>query len=200
EFEEVKKHSEYVKEEISKLNLSLELRNKITNVVMKVHERIDGSGYPLHLTSEDIDLYTKIISIVDVYEALSHPRPYRDRILPHDAIVAVVKQAQTEFDSNLVKIFVNRMSLFPVGSYVKLNTGEIARVISTNPSSPVRPKVKIILNSDGNASKKEEIIDLLEHTKISIVEAIDETKLDIKDKILLLQIKTQRWWVKDVTI
>lgn len=200
EFEEVKKHSEYVKEEISKLDLSVELKKKIANVVVKVHERVDGSGYPLHLTSENIDLYTKIISIADVYEALSHPRPHRDRILPHDAIVAIVKQAQSEFDSSLVKIFVDKMSLFPVGSYVKLTTGEIARVIGTNPSLPVRPKVKIILNSDGTTSKKEEVIDLLENTKISIVEAIDETKLDIKDKRLLLQIKAQRWWVKDVTI
>lgn len=200
EFEEVKKHSEYARVEMSKLNLPTELKNKITNIIIQVHERVDGSGYPLHLSSEDIDLYARIISIADVYEALSHPRPYRERILPHEAIVTLVKHAQSELDTSLVKIFVERMSLFPVGSYVKLNTGEIGRVIGTNPSLPVRPKVKIILTAEGNPSKKEEIVNLAENTKIAIVEPVDETKIDIKDKKFLLQIKAQRWWVKDVTI
>ncbi|MCS7231856.1 MAG: HD domain-containing protein [Elusimicrobiota bacterium] len=196
EFEEIKKHSEIIKKYIETFQISYSLKQKILLVVSQVHERCNASGYPKKLKCEEIDLFAKIISIADVYEAMTHPRPYRERILPHDAIVSLVKQAQTELDSQLVKLFVDKISIFPVGSYVKLNTGEIARVIAANPSFPVRPKVKIILTSEKLPPKQTEIINLAEVSSINIVEAVDETKIDTTDKKLILQLKAQRWWVR----
>jgi HD-GYP domain-containing protein (c-di-GMP phosphodiesterase class II) len=196
EFEEIKKHSQYIKEEISKLDLPFELQQKLISVISQVHERVDGSGYPNGIEIDDIHLYARIISVADVYEAMTHPRPYRDRILPHNAIVALVDQAKGKLDSQLVKLFVDRISIFPVGSYVKLNTGEIARVIATNISFPVRPVVKIVLTEEKIAPKEPKVINLAENSQISIVEAVDETKIDTKDKKLLLQLKASRWWVK----
>ncbi len=196
EFEEIKKHSEYIKEEISKLEFPFELQQKLISVITQVHERADGSGYPNGLQLDDIHLYARIISVADVYEAMTHPRPYRDRILPHNAIVALVEQSKNQLDTQIIKLFVDRISIFPVGSYVKLNTGEIARVISTNISLPVRPVVKVVLTEEKVAPSQPKIIDLKENSQISIVEAVDETKIDTKDKKLLLQLKAARWWVK----
>ncbi|MCX7716757.1 MAG: HD domain-containing protein, partial [Endomicrobia bacterium] len=196
EYEEVKKHCEYVKEEIDKLNLPYELKQKLITIISEIHERIDGSGYLKKLNGEEINLYAKIISIADIYEALTHPRPYRDRILPHDAVLTLVKQAQTELDPHLVKLFVDKISIFPVGSYVKLNTGDIARVVATNPSFPLRPKVKILITAEKIVPSEVQILDLAKNSQISIVEAVDETKIETKDKKLLLQLKAQRWWVK----
>ncbi|MCS7150798.1 MAG: HD domain-containing protein [Endomicrobia bacterium] len=197
EFEDIKNHSEYAKEEIGKLQLPAQLKSKLISVISQIHERMDGSGYLKGLEAEQIEFFAKIISIADIYEAMTHPRPYRDRILPHDAVVALVKQAQTELDSQLTKLFIDKISIFPVGSYVKLNTGEIARVIATNSSFPLRPKVKVILTAEKYAPKGEEIIDLSQNSQIVITEPVDETKIDTMDKKLLLQIRAQRWWVKD---
>ena len=196
EFEEIKKHSEYIKHEVNKLDLPFELQQKLISVITQVHERVDGSGYPNGIQIDDIHLYARIIGVADVYEAMTHPRPYRDRILPHNAVVALVDQAKNQLDSQIVKLFVDRISIFPVGSYVKLNTGEIARVISTNISFPVRPIVKIVLTEEKVASNEPKIINLAENSHLSIIEAVDETKIDTKDKKLLLQLKASRWWVK----
>ncbi len=198
EFEEIKKHSEYIVEELSKINIDKKLKLELIEIIKQVHERIDGSGYLSGLKNEEINIYAKIISIADVYEAMTHPRPYRDRILPHHAITELIQHSKGKFEEELLKLFVNRISLFPVGSYVKLSSGDIARVISANISLPIRPKVKIILTSENVAPKQEQIIDLLKETKIFITEPVDETKLDIKDKKLLLQLKSQRWWVKSM--
>lgn len=200
EFEEIKNHSKFAQEEIAKLDLPGEVKNKIVSIVTQVHERVDGSGYLKGLKSDDIEFFARIISIADVYEAMTHPRPYRERILPHDAVVALVKQAQTELDTQLVKLFIDRISIFPVGSYVKLNTGDIARVIATNPAYPLRPKVKIILTAEKYAPKDIQVIDLSQNSQIVITEAVDETKIETKDRKLLLQIKAQRWWVKDSNV
>lgn len=196
EYKEIKKHSEVAVQYINKLKLPYETKSKLLKVIPQVHERCDGSGYPKGLKSDQIDMFAKIISIADVYEAMTHPRAYRDRILPHEAVVSLVKQAQTELDSQLVKIFVDRISIFPVGSYVKLNTAEIARVVATNPSFPVRPKVKVILTADNQPVKNSEIINLAEISSITIVEPVDETKITTTDKKLILQLKAQRWWVR----
>jgi len=163
EFEEIKKHSQYIKEEISKLDLPFELQQRLISVITQVHERVDGSGYPNGIQIDDIHLYARIISVADVYEAMTHPRPYRDRILPHNAIVALVDQAKNQLDTQIVKLFVDKISIFPIGSYVKLNTGEIAKVISTNFSFPVRPVVKIILTEENVTPKETKIINLAEN-------------------------------------
>lgn len=200
EFEKIKQHSEYAKQEIVKLDLPAELKDRIIRVVTQVHERVNGTGYLKGLQADEIEFFARIISIADVYEAMTHPRPYRDRILPHDAVVALVKQAQTELDSHLAKLFIDKISIFPVGSYVKLNTGEIARVIATNPQYPLRPKVKIILTAEKYSPKQPQVVDLLQNSQIAIVEAVDETKIETTDKKLLLQLKAQRWWVKDSNV
>jgi HD-GYP domain-containing protein (c-di-GMP phosphodiesterase class II) len=197
ECEEVKKHPEYTKIELSKIDLPRSLKDLLEKVILQTHERIDGSGYPNGVVGEKIDFYSKIIAIADVYEAMTHPRPWKERIIPHEAIISIVKQAD-KFEHSIAKVFVDRFSLFPPGSYVKLNTGEIARVVGVNCGSPLRPKVKMILTSEGKPAQENQIINLLENTKIHILEPIDETKIDVKDKKLLLQIRAQRWWVKEV--
>ncbi|MCX7956956.1 MAG: HD-GYP domain-containing protein [Endomicrobia bacterium] len=197
EFQEIKKHSEIVLSILKLFDITAGTREFLYKVISQVHERCDGSGYPQNLRCDEMELFSKIISIADVYEAMSHPRSYRDRILPHHAIIALVKQAQTQLDTQLVKLFVDKVSIFPVGSFVKLSTSEVAKVVGTNPSFPVRPKVKVILTSDDIVTTQSEILNLAEISSITIVEPVDETKLNISDKKLLLQLKAQRWWVKD---
>jgi HD-GYP domain-containing protein (c-di-GMP phosphodiesterase class II) len=197
EYEEIKKHSLYIEEELSKIDIDLSVKKFLVNTITSVHERTDGSGYPRGLKDKDISVYSKIISIADIYEAMTHPRVYRKRILPHNALVELIQIAQTKLDSDLTKMFVNRISLFPIGSYVKLNTEEIGLVCGSNVGFPIRPKVKIMFNPDFT-SAKQDVIDLSKESKIFILEAIDDSKIDTPDKKLLLQLKSQYWWVKNI--
>jgi HD-GYP domain-containing protein (c-di-GMP phosphodiesterase class II) len=197
EYEEIKKHSLFIEEILTNFNIELSLKKKLVSIISSVHERTDGSGYPKSLKDKDIPIYSKIISITDIYEAMTHPRPYRKRILPHNVLVTLIQLAQTKLDTNLTKMFINRLSLFPIGSYVKLNTDEICQVCETNIGFPTRPKVKVILTAEKTLSKPT-IIDLAKDSKIYVVEPVDDLSLDVADKKLLLQLKSQYWWVKKV--
>jgi len=198
EFKEIKKHQDYVLGLIDNIEMTSETREFVKNVVQQVHERKNGRGYPKGLSGEEINSFARIISIADVYEALTHPRVWRERYLPHDALKKMIESAKDDFDLNFLKIFIEKMSLYPIGSYVRLNSEEIARVIGINPGLPTRPKVKVIVDSEGKRVQTQKIIDLSKTGVIYILEPVDETKLNISDKKLMLELKARKWWVKNI--
>ncbi|OIO74215.1 MAG: hypothetical protein AUJ85_06280 [Elusimicrobia bacterium CG1_02_37_114] len=197
EFLEIKKHPVYTVQLLENISgIESSLKSFIQKIVVQVHERRDGKGYPSGLMGENIDEFARIISIVDVYEALIHPRDWRDRHIPHEAIKMLIEFAVTDFDVSIIKAFIGTISLYPAGSYVRLNSGEIGKVIGSNPGLPTRPKVRIIIDPEGNRAKEQKIVDLSVDSMICVIEAIDETKIKISDKKLALELKAQRWWVK----
>lgn len=195
EFEIIKKHVEdginLIKNYI--VEIPEDFKRDVIEIVNQIHERLDGSGYPLG--TKQITPQARLISVCDIYEALTHRRNYRERFLPYDAMRILVEMSQNKIDKEIVKVFMEKMSLYPLGSYVKLNTGDIAKIILTNLETPTRPVVRIILDKDNN-KVGEKIIDLKKNPLYSITEAVDETKLKPKDKKLLLELKTQQWWIK----
>ncbi|KAF0224603.1 MAG: response regulator-like [Erysipelotrichaceae bacterium] len=74
--------------------------------VLQHHERIDGTGYPNGIKGEEISLVAKIISIVDAYDALISERPYRKALCEKDAIEEIIRCSGSQFDTELVKVFV----------------------------------------------------------------------------------------------
>jgi HD-GYP domain-containing protein (c-di-GMP phosphodiesterase class II) len=143
------------------------------DVALQHHEREDGSGYPLAVKGETIHEYSRIIAMVDVYDSLTHTRPYRDRFLPFEAIEKVLK-AKGSFDERLVKAFIEEIGLFPVGCLVRLNAGEIAKVVKVNRGLPTRPVVEIIASKDNEKSKENKVIDLKEQRTINVTESVKE--------------------------
>jgi HD-GYP domain-containing protein (c-di-GMP phosphodiesterase class II) len=121
--------------------------------VYQHHERDNQRGYPKGSSKHLIHNYAKIIGIADVYMALIAPRTYRKSFKPYDAMKIVIQMAnQGILDIKHVKNFVSYMSLFPVGSFVKLKSGKIAKVIQANESMYSSPVVSVIFN------EKEEIM------------------------------------------
>jgi len=109
--------------------------------------------------------------MVDFFEAVTHNRPQRGPITPHEAMKMMLSSGREGvFSPTALKTFLNTFSLFPVNSVVKLNSGEIGQVVRTNPSWPLRPKVKIILGSDGYPPKGKKEVDLL-HEDILFITA-----------------------------
>lgn len=144
EYEEIKNHVQAGDRILRSINPGLS--ETILIAQSEIHERLDGSGYPTG--KRDIHDYARIIALVDAFESLIHPRPFR----PSHSLMEVYKRifdAKNKYDQNFIKVMIDRIGFFPTGSYVQLNTREVGRVILQNPKSPLRPVVKIVMNVDG---------------------------------------------------
>jgi len=163
----------------------LELLRKIKNapksaatVIHQHHEKMDGTGYPEGKKEEDIAESARIVAILEVYEALTHPRPYRrTKFIPYDAVKMIIQEGKGSFDMELVKIFLNLVTPYPVGSFILLNNGEIGRVVAVNEGLAIRPVVEIYFDKEGKPPEKPTRIDLSKSSILHIEKAIDENDL-----------------------
>ncbi len=113
-------------------------------VAYQSHERCDGSGYPHGRTEGLIHEHAKIVAIADMFDALTCERPYRAAMLPYKAMEEVIYQAgKRKVASDLVRAFLNAVSLFPIGSWVELSDGRIGRVVSANGADYNRPLIRV---------------------------------------------------------
>lgn len=144
---------------------------------LQIHERIDGSGYPHGLQADEINEYAQIIGLVDIYEALIHSRPQREKILHFYAVKEIIKTGKDKFQQRFLKALLNTFSIFPLNSYVRLNSDAIGRVIQTYPDQPMRPKIQIIYDSQNKRVLTERYISLPEHSLLYIVDSVSEQEL-----------------------
>ena len=105
--------------------------------------------------------FCQVISLADIYEAISHPRLYKKAKAPYQAIGEIIDKEALSFHSDIMKTFVNNIGIYPVGSWVRLSTAEIGVVIGVNKGYPLRPKVKIMLDHSGERLKDVKILDFL---------------------------------------
>ena len=107
------------------------------------HEKLDGRGYPYNLTSEKISQYGRMITICDIFDALTANRVYKDGMPQVKAFAILLNMAEKDMlDTRLVNLFIKCIGVYPVGSLVQLNSNQLAVVEARNPNDPVRPKVK----------------------------------------------------------
>lgn len=132
----------------------------IRTIAYEHHERCDGSGYPRKLPEKDIHPFVHIVSIADVYDALTTDRPYRKSLLPHDALRIIISQSTTGFPMETLRVFLRYLSIYPLGSLVQLNTGEVGLVVKVNKESIVRPTIRLLINSKGKMLSPNETEDI----------------------------------------
>ena len=137
EFAIMKKHSIFGYVILKEKN---EFSTAISLAVLQHHEKMNGKGYPLGVTSEKICPYAKILSVADVYDALVTERPYKKSFSQRTAVEMIMSMTE-ELDITAMKSFLNSVILYPVDSDVLLSTGEEARVVKNNPDSVLRPVV-----------------------------------------------------------
>lgn len=116
--------------------------------VLEHHEKVDGTGYPRHIKNDKISLYAKIISVVCSFEAITAHRPYKDAVSSFEAMVELLKNQTKQYDELVIKALLYSLSLFPVGSYVFLSNGKVARVSDVNPENPKFPIVQLVNEQD----------------------------------------------------
>lgn len=111
------------------------------------HERLDGTGYPQRLKGEQLSLYTRMSGIVDVYDAVTADRVYKQGMQPTQAFRILLKGINQHFDAELVTKFIKCMGVYPVGTLVQLSNQRLAVVMQRNEQQPLKPVVKVIYHA-----------------------------------------------------
>lgn len=141
------------------------LQAVVSSVVRQHHERADGSGYPEGLDEPHIHEFARLLALVEAYETMVSPRPYKAPRLPNDAMETLLleafgKRGRARFDRRIATTFVRALSLYPIGSAVRLASGETAQVVAANPDDPAHPHVRLVLGPDGQPLRRPRVVDL----------------------------------------
>ena len=131
-----------------------------TRLVYEHHINFDRRGYPALSEGQQLHPYSKIISIADVYDAITTLRPYQKPFSPREAMRIMESLAGKVIDPVYFREFVRMLGIYPVGSLVRLDTGEVAVVVETHTESPMAPKIKIIFDNSGKKLAEPRELDL----------------------------------------
>ncbi len=140
EYEIMKNHSLYG---YDILRRSSTIKDKVKKAVLFHHERIDGSGYPFGIRNDKIDLYSKIIAVADVYDAMTTDRIYKSRMPPFDAFLELGTTCLDKFDPSILRMFIKNISVYYIGAQVRLNNGKIAEIEYVPPHDIGNPVVRV---------------------------------------------------------
>ncbi len=138
------------------------------------HERIGGGGYPDKRSGSMISRFTRIVSIADVFTALINRRSYRESLVPYQAMVSLLSMGgEGQLDGDHIKQFLKTMSIFPLGSLVRLTSGRIAKVVGPNATEFTKPIVSVLTTENGAPLERNAIIQIdLAASEEKIAEAL----------------------------
>jgi HD-GYP domain-containing protein (c-di-GMP phosphodiesterase class II) len=152
---------------------------EIAVIVLQHHERWDGQGYPRKLRGEDINLAARVVAVADSYIAMINNRPHRNSMIGYSAMKSVLNDNGSHFDPKILKVFLESMGIYPIGSIVQLSNSAIGRVVEIHAEAPLRPAVELIIDEYGNRRSEREVVDLLSRMGTFIVKAVDPRSLAV---------------------
>ncbi len=147
----------------------------IVEAVLQHHEREQGQGFPQRLQGPAIHPDAKILGLVDTYAGLTVPPSSQARLRPHEVIRDIVRSKHEAFASAVIKALLSDVSVFPPGTLVRLNTGEVGRVVAVNRNHPLRPRVEIVADAKGQRQAVPKTTDLSEAPFLYITGAVAES-------------------------
>jgi len=146
--------------------------------VRQEHERKIGNGYPAGDKDGQIHEWAKIIGLADTFEAMTHSRSFRKGQFPFKVVSEIIKVNREDFARSVLKLFLRQISLYPIGTWVKLSTGEVAKVTRTIPDFPNRPEVEIHFDPAGDELKDPRRFDLSQQSLYSIQEVLTPEEIE----------------------
>lgn len=157
------------------------LKEGVIKPALEHHERVDGSGYPCQRKEEELSVFGLIGSVVDIYDAMTSDRVYHKAMTPHQALQFLYDLGQKgHLAPYLVERFIRCVSVYPVGSCVQLNTGEIAVVCQVHEGMPLQPKLIVVRDAEGKTKPSPEAVDLAQGDGRSIAQSKDPAVLGIQ--------------------
>lgn len=160
EFERMKNHTVYGYE-ILKETAGITLRQAL--VALQHHERMDGSGYPLRLQGNNIDLFSRIVSVADVFHAMSSNRVYQAESPFYRVLSEMNQDMFRGLDPEITMLFIERTMRALIGNTVKLTDGRLGTILLIHQHNPVQPLVRV----------EEEFIDLSKNPTLAIEQIIE---------------------------
>jgi HD-GYP domain-containing protein (c-di-GMP phosphodiesterase class II) len=142
------------------LKQTADMPSEVLDIVLHHHERLDGRGYPDGLIDSSINRLTKMVSIVDVYDAITSDRAYHDAMSPASALKNMYNWAPNNFDLQLIEGFIRCIGIYPVGSIIQLNTGEAGVIVASNEGHRLRPLVLLVLDEELRPYSQRRLINL----------------------------------------
>lgn len=156
--------------------------------VKQHHELLNGQGYPQGLSSADVSWWARLLKLADMYTAMVSPRVYRKAALSKTAMRDIFLKRGSEIDEELAVFIVKELGVYPPGAFVKLQSGELAIVISRG-SNPKAPTVKVVVGPRGAPFDKP----MMRKTDIREYEILDVVE---RDAIVVLDL--HKLWGYDV--
>lgn len=144
------------------------------HIALDHHEKFDGSGYPHGIKGDEIHEFARITSICDVYDALTSDRPYRKGMPANQAYDTLLAGSGSQFDPEFLRMFVQRIAIYPVGGFVELSTGDIAVVTKITAGIPWRPCVMPVIDASKQKILQWEEINLARVFNITVIRVLEE--------------------------
>lgn len=155
----------------------------IDDIIVQHHERQDGSGYPRGLKGEEITIEGAIAGLADSFSALTSARGYAEQSSPSNALSLLHKLRGKLFHDALVEQFIQCIGIYPVGSVVEMNTGEVGIVVAQNLVRRLQPRVMLIFDHDWKPLAAQTILDLVKEPRATADETYRIRRTLPKDKL-----------------
>lgn len=149
---------------------------RVAEIILQHHEKADGSGYPRGLPDDEQLTPARVLSLIDTYEALIHPRPFRDALVPPEGIESIKRGQKGKFAPDLLKELLVTLTLFPVGHFVRLSDGSIGKVVEVHRSHPLSPDVEVRFDAEGERLKEPRLLELRNEDMIGVERALPRFK------------------------
>ncbi|HHJ14412.1 MAG TPA: HD-GYP domain-containing protein [Gammaproteobacteria bacterium] len=173
----------HVEKGVAMLRRSGKVPQAVLEMVRYHHERFNGEGYPEQLRGENIPVVARIAAIIDCYDAITSERVYCKAIHPGEAIRLLYEWRGIDFQEELIEQFIQCLGIYPTGSLVELNNGEVGIVLAQNRSRRLRPRVLMVLDAAGRPFGFAPVRDLAveggEEAPVEIVRYADPAEYDI---------------------
>jgi len=184
EFAEVRKHPELGAEVIS---MSKEISDDSIKIISQHHENYSGKGYPRGIKGEEIHLYARIASVADIYDAMTSDRVYRAAVTPNEVLQKMYMLRYSHYDPEFVERLIKALGIYPVGTLVALNTGELAIVRRQEATHPLKPTLLILFDKDRQPCKEPFELELIEDDLRFIVASKDPAALGVAFNDFLME-------------
>ncbi len=133
------------------------LPDMVPPVAYQIHEKVDGTGYPRGRDAAKIHPFAKILHVADLYTGIVSPGLGRQSAMPYAAMENVLREASVRsVDANVARGLLRALGLFPIGSYLALSDGSVARVLRRNGGRYADPVVRLVIDQSGEQVLAEE--------------------------------------------
>lgn len=183
EFAVMKRHPE---NGLNILRNSQQISDFSKTVIIEHHERVNGKGYPKGIGQDEIHEIGLIAAVADVYDAMTTDRIYRPAWTPQRTLAMIFQGCDIEYSRRIVELFTRHLGIYPVGSFVRLASGEMGVVIHVDKGSLLNPNVLILFNQNGEQLKKpieyklKQLKDFDEHDRYGIEVSLNPNDYNIR--------------------